>query len=286
LLATELFGEVDFYGVAHLETGHQARVLLAAPISKAEILKHFADQLEEIPEVRWDAGTNRVIARQITRLGALVLNETSQSHPDPELVASALLQALREKGIERLPWSEEAVHTRQRLAFLHQLEPERWPDTSDNILLETMGEWLRPHLVGLRSLEQVARLDFNQILLSDLSWEQQQEMDRLAPTHLTVPSGSRIALDYTNPGTPVLAVRLQEVFGLLDTPRIGGGQVPLLMHLLSPASRPVQVTRDLRSFWNTGYFDVRKDLRGRYPKHHWPDDPLAAIPTRSIKKRS
>jgi ATP-dependent helicase HrpB len=110
-------------------------------------------------------------------------------------------------------------------------------------------------------------------------------LDRLAPSHLEVPSGSRIALDYTEPATPILAVRLQEIFGMLDTPRIGGGKVPLLIHLLSPASRPVQVTRDLRSFWTTGYFDVRKDLRGRYPKHHWPDDPLAAVPTRGTKKR-
>jgi ATP-dependent helicase HrpB len=144
---------------------------------------------------------------------------------------------------------------------------------------------LGPHLVGLRSLEQVARLDLQEILLTELSWEQRQEMDRLAPTHLEVPSGSRIPLDYSDISAPVLAVRLQEVFGLLDTPRIGGGKVPLLIHLLSPASRPVQVTRDLRSFWNTGYFEVRKDLRGRYPKHHWPDDPLLAPPTRGTKKR-
>ncbi|PIQ21836.1 MAG: ATP-dependent helicase HrpB, partial [Cytophagales bacterium CG18_big_fil_WC_8_21_14_2_50_42_9] len=149
----------------------------------------------------------------------------------------------------------------------------------------TAENWLLPHLLGLRSLELVSRLDLNQILLADLPWEKQQEIDRLAPTHLEVPSGSRIALDYSDVASPVLAVRLQEVFGLLDTPSIGGGKVPLLMHLLSPASRPVQVTRDLRSFWNTGYFEVRKDLRGRYPKHHWPDDPLAAIPTRGTKKR-
>jgi ATP-dependent helicase HrpB len=148
-----------------------------------------------------------------------------------------------------------------------------------------MADWLGPHLLGLRSLDQVARLDFKEMLLAELSWAQRQEMDRLAPTHLEVPSGSRIALDYADLTTPVLAVRLQEVFGLLDTPKIGGGQVPLLLHLLSPASRPVQVTRDLRSFWTTGYFEVRKDLRGRYPKHHWPDDPLSAVPTKWTKKR-
>ena len=285
-LPTELFGEAAFYSIAHLEIGQQARVLLAAPITKQELLEHFEDQLEEKKEVRWDTTSERVIARQIVQLGALVLEEKPISKPDQEQVAKALLQALQNKGIDRIPWSDEARLTRQRLAFLHRLEPEIWPDVTDEALAETMEEWLLPHLVGLRSMDQVTRLDFNQILLSELPWEKQQEMNRLAPTHLEVPSGSRIALDYADPTTPVLAVRLQEVFGLLDTPRIGGGKVPLLLHLLSPASRPVQVTRDLRSFWNSGYFEVRKDLRGRYPKHHWPEDPLTAPPTRGVKKRT
>ncbi|RDV16858.1 ATP-dependent helicase HrpB [Pontibacter diazotrophicus] len=285
LLQTELFGEAEFYGVAHLDLGKQARVLLAAPIAKSEIIEHFSDQLEELQEVRWDAATERVVARQIVRLGALVLEESTQPKPVPELVAQALLQGLQEKGVSRLPWSDEARRTRQRLAFLHQLDPDSWPDTSDAALATTMEMWLLPHLAGLRTMEQVARLDFNEILLSDLSWEQRQEMDRLAPTHLEVPSGSRIAVNYSDTAAPVLAVRLQEVFGMLDTPTIGSGKVPLLLHLLSPASRPVQVTRDLRSFWSTGYFDVRKDLRGRYPKHHWPEDPLSAPPTRGTKRR-
>lgn len=284
-LATELFGEAEFYAVAHLEIGKQPRVMLASPISREDILLHFRDQLEEVQEVRWDAATERVVARQLTRLGALVLEESALPNPDPEEVAKALLQALQEKGVERLPWPEEAMRTRERLAFLHHLQPEQWPEVSDKALPATMDIWLGPHLLGLRSLEQVSNLDFNEILLADLSWEKRQEMDRLAPTHLQVPSGSRIALDYADATTPVLAVRLQEVFGLLDTPSIGGGKVPLLLHLLSPASRPVQVTRDLRSFWSSGYFEVRKDLRGRYPKHHWPEDPLSAPPTRGTKKR-
>jgi len=284
-LPTELFSEAEFYGVAQLESGHQPRILLAAPISKTDLLPHFSQLAEEISEMRWDTAADKVIARQITRLGALVLEEKNQHNPDPELVAQVLLEALLQKGVDRLPWSEEAKRTRQRLQFLHQLEPNQWPDTADAQLAATAENWLLPHLLGLRSLELVSRLDLNQILLADLPWEKQQEIDRLAPTHLEVPSGSRIALDYSDVASPVLAVRLQEVFGLLDTPSIGGGKVPLLMHLLSPASRPVQVTRDLRSFWNTGYFEVRKDLRGRYPKHHWPDDPLAAIPTRGTKKR-
>ena len=284
-LPTELFNEAEFYGVAQLETGNNPRVWLAAPITKADILQHFAAQLDQLAEVRWDAATERVVARQLTRLGALVLTETPQPKPDPAQVADILLQVIKEKGIDRLPWSEGALQTRQRLAFLHHLDPAGWPDISDLTLTTNLDLWLRPHLLGLRSWEQVSRLDLEQIILTDFSWEQQQELERLAPRYLMVPSGSRISLDYTDATTPVLAVRIQEVFGLLDTPRIGGGKVPVLVHLLSPASRPVQVTRDLRSFWANGYFEVRKDLRGRYPKHHWPDDPLLAPPTRGTKKR-
>lgn len=284
-LPTELFGEAEFYAVAHLEVSAKPRVLLAATISKTEILHHFSHQLEQVQEIRWDAASERVIARQITRLGALTLEETTRTNPDQERVAEVLLQTLQDRGIERLPWSDEAARTRQRLAFLHHLAPSQWPDVSDTALATTLEDWLLPHLPGIRSLEQVARLDFKEILLAGLSWEQRQEMEILAPSYLEVPSGSCIALDYSEVASPVLAVRLQEVFGMLDTPRIGGGKVPLLIHLLSPASRPVQVTRDLRSFWNTGYFDVRKDLRGRYPKHHWPDDPVSAPPTRGTKKR-
>ncbi|NEM97658.1 ATP-dependent helicase HrpB [Pontibacter burrus] len=284
-LPTELFSESDYYSIAHLETGNQPRILLAAPLDKAELMEIFGDQAEELDEIRFDAATGRIIARNITRLGALLLAETTQPKPDPEEVADVLLRALKEQGLERLPWPEQAVKTRQRLVFLHFLAPESWPDLSDEELEITMEDWLLPHLTGLRTIEQVSKLDFNEILLSALDWEQRQEMDRLAPTHLQVPSSSRIALDYTDPATPVLAVRLQEVFGMLDTPRIGGGKIPLLLHLLSPASRPVQVTRDLRSFWANGYFEVRKDLRGRYPKHYWPENPLEAEPTRGTKKR-
>jgi ATP-dependent helicase HrpB len=271
--------------VAHLESNRQSRVALAAPITKAEILKYFEHQVEQLQEVQWDAVAERISARQIIKLGALILEESPLLKPDPELVADVLLKALQEKGIERLPWSAEAKLTRQRMNFLHALQPDQWPDLSDKTLTTTMDNWLRPHLMGLKTMEQVSRLDFNQILLAGITWEQRKQMDQLAPTHLEVPSGSRIALDYRNSEAPVLAVRLQEIFGLLHTPRIAGGKVPLLVHLLSPASRPVQVTRDLQSFWQTGYFEVRKDLRGRYPKHYWPDDPLTATPTRSIKKK-
>lgn len=153
-------------------------------------------------------------------------------------------------------------------------------------LIGSLEAWLAPFAQGFRSLDDLARLDLDQALSSLVAWERRAELDRLAPTHLEVPSGSRIALDYADPTAPALAVRLQEVFGMVDTPRVGGGRTPLTLRLLSPAMRPVQVTRDLASFWRNAYFEVRKDLRARYPKHAWPEDPLTAEPTRRTARRS
>ncbi|HZF68530.1 MAG TPA: ATP-dependent helicase C-terminal domain-containing protein, partial [Gemmatirosa sp.] len=180
-----------------------------------------------------------------------------------------------------LPWSDAARTLRARVAFARALDgAEAWPDWSDAALAATMGEWLAPHLVGLRKRDEVARLDLPELLRGTLTWAQRQALDALAPTHLEVPSGARHRVDYGDPTAPVLAVRLQELFGLAETPRVGGRRVPVVLHLLSPAHRPVQVTRDLAGFWRTSYHDVRKDLRGRYPKHAWPEDPLAAAPRR------
>ncbi|MBD2714544.1 ATP-dependent helicase HrpB [Microvirga sp. STR05] len=288
-LPAEHFGRDDqFLAVAYLDgPPHQLRAALAAPVSRTELEELFKEQIEATDEVRWDAATGRVLARRRRRLGALVLSDAALPQPAPALVAAALLEALRTEGIARLPWSEAGTALRERLAFLHQQFPDTWPDVSDEALLMELEDWLEPHLAGLKSLQEVSRLDWPELLLQRLpgGWSQRQELDRLAPSHLEVPSGSRVALDYSDAAAPVLAVKLQEVFGLLDTPRVAQGRVPLTMHLLSPGGRPAQVTRDLRSFWQHGYFEVRKDLRGRYPKHPWPDDPLSAIPTKLTKKR-
>jgi ATP-dependent helicase HrpB len=288
-LPAEFFGRDDqFLAVAYLEgPPHQLRAALAAPVSRAELEQLFADQMENRDEVRWDAATGRVLARRLRRLGALVLSDTQLTQPDPELIAQALLEALRMAGVARLPWSEAATALRQRLAFLHHHFPDNWPDVSDEVLAAELDDWLGPQLVGLQRLNEVSRLDWNELLLQRLpgGWAQRQELDRLAPSHLEVPSGSRVALDYTDPAVPVLAVKLQELFGLTETPTVATGRVPLLLHLLSPGGRPAQVTRDLRSFWQTGYFEVRKDLKGRYPKHPWPDKPMEHTPTKLTKKR-
>jgi len=170
-----------------------------------------------------------------------------------------------------------------RLQFMHVHRPEEWPDVSDAALTATMADWLAPHLYGSRSRSDLQKLQVASLLEGLLPWAQRQQLDDDAPSHLTVPSGSRIAIDYTNPEQPVLAVRLQEMFGLRDTPRIAGGRVPLTLHLLSPAHRPVQVTQDLENFWRNTYFEVKKDLKGRYPKHYWPDDPTEATATRRVR---
>jgi ATP-dependent helicase HrpB len=171
-----------------------------------------------------------------------------------------------------------------RVGFVGRLEGG-WPDLSDEALIESMEVWLGPRLGGLRRLADLAAIDLASLLLDRLGWERRAKLEQLAPTHLTVPSGSRVPVDYADPEAPVLAVRLQEVFGWTEAPRVGGGRVLVTLHLLSPAARPVQVTRDLAGFWRTSYFDVRKNLKGRYPRHHWPDDPLRAHPTRRIRPK-
>ena len=191
------------------------------------------------------------------------------------------------EGINILPWNKKTRAWQARILFLNRLADasDKWPDVSDQGLLNTLEEWLAPFLTGMSRKEHLQRLDLKGALSGLLSWHRQNRLDALAPTHITVPSGSRIPLDYAAGDIPVLAVRLQEMFGAVDTPTIAGGKVPVMLHLLSPASRPVQVTRDLANFWENTYFEVRKDLRGRYPKHYWPDNPLAAMPTGRAKPR-
>jgi ATP-dependent helicase HrpB len=261
----------------------ESRILLAAPIGLAEIRKLFRDEVETEEVVEWDLQTRAVIARRRERLGAIVLRETHISRPDPQRVAEALLQGVHSESLNVLPWSDGARRTRERISFVRSLDPS-WPDVSDAALGEILERWLGPRVRGMSRLSDLGKVDLGAAVLDLLSWEQRAALDRLAPSHLVMPSGSRLAVDYRDPAQPVLAVRLQELFGQTETPRVGGGKIPLTLHLLSPAGRPVQVTRDLAGFWRTTYFDVRKDLKGRYPKHPWPDDPLVAEPTRRAKK--
>ncbi len=262
----------------------ESRIFLAARVDLMEIERHFADQITLDREISWDVREGAVVARERERLGAIVLAERPLRDPDPDAVRAVLLDGIRQAGLDALPWSDGARSVRQRLAFLRGVAAS-WPDVSDSTLTETLGTWLGPYLGSARSLRDVGRIDLAGALLATLSSDKRASLEELAPTHIVVPSGSRIPIDYADPAAPVLAVRLQEMFGLADTPRIARGAVPLTVHLLSPAQRPVQVTRDLAGFWRTSYFDVRKEMRGRYPKHYWPDDPMQAEPTRRTKPR-
>lgn len=262
----------------------EARAYRVAPVERARLAELFAGEVVREDVVWFDEATGTVRAVSRERLGALVLAERPQKAPDPMAIRGALLAVVRAEGIGALPWSDGARRLRERIAFARTLDGA-WPDVSDDALLDSLDAWLGPHLDGVAKKSALARLDLAAILLDRLDWKQRAALDVLAPTHVTVPSGSRIAVDYGDPASPVLAVRLQEMFGAQDTPRIGGGRVPVTLHLLSPAHRPVQVTRDLAGFWRGSYFEVRKDLRGRYPRHPWPEDPLRAEPTRRAKPR-
>lgn len=263
--------------VALDDAGRDARITLAAPLDESAVEAILAAEATTCDEVGWDAAGRAVVARRVTRLGAIEVRAHALASPDPSLMREALLTAVRAEGLDVLPWSDAARALRARLAFVHHHDAA-WPDVGEAALLATLEDWLGPHLDGVRRVGDLARVDLGGALLTMLPWDRRSTLERLAPERIQVPSGSRLAVDYANPDAPVLAVRLQEVFGLATTPRVMDGRVPVVMHLLSPAYRPVQVTRDLASFWQTGYFDVRKDLRGRYPKHRWPDDPLEATP--------
>jgi ATP-dependent helicase HrpB len=281
----QALGTQDYVVAAELDGRlPESEILLGAPMSLADIRVLFAADIVQESVVEWDPDAEAVRAVRRERLGALVLREGTLGDPDPERVTNALLEGIRRRGLDRLPWSEAAVGIRQRVAFLRRLD-EGWPDLSDAALEAQLPDRVAPYLAGLRRLDDLRRVDWAEVLLTGLNRERRAALDRMAPTHVTAPSGSRLPVDYTDPASPVLAVRLQEMFGQRETPTLANGAVPLTLHLLSPAGRPVQVTRDLAGFWRTTYFEVKRDLKGRYPRHHWPDDPLEATPTRRAKPR-
>ncbi|EGG44051.1 ATP-binding RNA helicase [Streptomyces griseoaurantiacus M045] len=263
-------------------SGH-ARVRLAAPVEEDVAREAAAALRTEEEEVRWAEGD--VLAQRVERLGAIGLTVRPLKDPPPGLVREALLEGLRREGLGLLRWSPEAVALRQRLAFLRLRRGEPWPDVSDGALHAHVAQWLEPELGRARRRADLARIDAGQALARLLPWASGEaaRLDELAPERITVPSGSRIRVDYGDPERPVLAVKLQEMFGLDSSPVLAG--VPVLVHLLSPAGRPAAVTADLASFWREGYRAVRAELRGRYPRHPWPEDPAAAEPTRHTKAR-
>ena len=277
----------EYLAVAELDAGRiEGRIFLAAPLAKEVLLALFSPRLQREEKVYWEEESSSVKAQRLLRLGSLILEAAPLTRPSTEAVLAALLSGIRILGLAALPWSDKARELQVRLESMRFWQPEAgWPDLSDSCLLESLDQWLSPYLSGIRSAEQLRRIDLFAILSGMFDWQQRSRLDLEAPTHLTVPSGSQVRLRYTPGEPPVLAVRLQEMFGLADTPKICNNRVPVLLHLLSPAQRPVQITQDLHGFWEGAYHEVKKELRGRYPKHHWPDDPWLAQPTRRIKPR-
>jgi ATP-dependent helicase HrpB len=279
----------EFVVAAELDgADREARIFLAAPIRLQDLESHFAALITNTSEIHWDERAGAISAKRERRLGALLLESAEMRTPDPDAMQEAVLTGIKQAGIAGLPWTHDLRQRQARVMFMrqyHVASPVPWPDLSDAALERTLEAWASPWIVGFTRREHFARLDLSNALRSFLTRAQENILEREAPTHFTVPSGSHIPIDYLDGENPTLSVRLQELFGLSETPAVAGGKLPLLLKLLSPAGRPVQITKDLVSFWNRGYHEVKKDLKGRYPKHYWPDDPYTAQATRRARPR-
>ena len=266
-------------------TAAAGRILLAAPITQAEIELHFVDQIETADEISFDPGAMALRARRKRTLHAITLSEAPLALTPSGATARILADGLVAIGLDRLPWSKQSKQWRDRVMFLRKAEGESWPDLSDDALAARRDDWLLPALYDKTSLKDFSARDLSDALSRLLPWELRARLEREAPTHFEAPTGTMLAIDYEAEQGPTIAVRLQELFGLNAHPSIANGAVPLVLELLSPAQRPVQVTRDLPGFWRGSYAAVRSDLRGRYPRHPWPEDPANALPTRRVKPR-
>ncbi len=284
----EPLAAADYVVAAQLDGDRrEARVFLAAGYDESTLREQFGDRIRRYQEVSWDPGRQAVTVRQVDQLGALVLASRPSAASDAGRVQTVLLDGIRQTGLDCLPWTPALKGWRERVLFAGRFaagEGASWPDFSDPVLLETLALWLGPSLSGLMWLKDLKPAALKQALEGRLSWDQRRRVDLLAPAHLTVPSGSRLPVDYSQ-DPPVLAVRIQEMFGAAATPAVAEGRLPVVLHLLSPAGRPLQVTRDLANFWQNAYQIVKKEMRGRYPRHPWPDDPLQAPATRRAKPR-
>ena len=282
---TDALARETWLAVAELGGGERRdRILLAAPLEEAQLLTGFADQLEREARLE-ESGGGRLRAKRLTRLGRVVVREEIDENPDPELIQQALLTRARTEGLKGLNWGPAATALRERIGFLRSLGEDGWPDLSDAGLLARLDEWLAPLLPGVRSLTALKPDALDGAVRALVPWDLQTRLDAALPSHWTAPTGSRLPIDYAAEGGPRVDVRVQEVFGLAEHPSVAGGKVPLTLALLSPAHRPIQMTKDLPGFWRGSWKDVRADMRGRYPKHVWPEDPSIATPTTRAKPR-
>jgi len=283
---TSALARAPYIAVGELTgTAASGRILLAAPITQDEIEARFAEQIETSDEISFDRGALALRARRKKTLHAITLSEAPLALSPSGDTARILADGVIAAGLDKLPRSKSCKQWRDRVMFLRKAEGENWPDLSDDALIARAADWLVPALYDKASLKDISAGDLSDALLTLLSWELRARLEREAPTHFEAPTGTRLAIDYEAEQGPTIAVRLQELFGLGSHPSIAGGKVPLVLELLSPALRPVQVTRDLPGFWRGSYAAVRSDLRGRYPRHSWPEDPANALPTRRVKPR-
>ncbi|MFB9262880.1 ATP-dependent helicase HrpB [Bradyrhizobium erythrophlei] len=283
---TSALARAPYIAVAELTgTAASGRILLAAPITQEEIEQRFADQIEAVEEVAFDRGAMALRARRRRSLHAITLSEAPMSLSPSAETARIFADGLIAAGLDRLPWSKHSKQWRDRVMFLRRAEGESWPDLSDAALAAGADDWLVSALYDKTTLKDLSAGDLSDALMALLPWDLRARLDREAPTHFEAPTGTQLAIDYEAEQGPTIAVRLQELFGLNTHPSIAKGAVPLVLELLSPAQRPVQVTRDLPGFWRGSYAAVRSDLRGRYPRHPWPEDPASAMPTRRVKPR-
>jgi ATP-dependent helicase HrpB len=283
---TSALARAPYIAVGELTgTAASGRILLAAPITQDEIEHYFADQIESNEEITFDRSAMALRGRRKRTLHAVTLSEAPISLSPSAETAKIFADGLIAAGLDRLPWSKALKQWRDRVMFLRKAEGESWPDLSDVALAATSDDWLVPALYDKTSLKDFSAGDLSDGVMNLLPWELRARLDREAPTHFEAPTGTMLAIDYEAEQGPTIAVRLQELFGLNTHPSIAKGAVPLVLELLSPAQRPVQVTRDLPGFWRGSYAAVRSDLRGRYPRHPWPEDPASAMPTRRVKPR-
>ncbi|WP_203322103.1 ATP-dependent helicase HrpB [Pseudoxanthomonas beigongshangi] len=281
-----LFGEPWIVASELRYEAKDALIQRGAPVDEGFLRAEFPDRFVTADALRWDAGKRALSAQRETRFDRIVLEARSTGRVDPALAAQALTDAVRELGIDALPWTESLGQWRERVRCLREWMPELGlPDLSDEALLADLDRWLRPAFAGKSRLDALGESELAEALKSPLDWSLRQRVDALAPTRIIVPSGMERRIEYAHGQPPVLAVKLQELFGLAETPRIADGRVPLTLHLLSPGGRPLQVTQDLRGFWERTYPEVKKEMKGRYPKHPWPDDPWTAQATHRAKPR-
>ncbi|MGD9670368.1 MAG: ATP-dependent helicase HrpB [Hyphomicrobiaceae bacterium] len=284
--ATDALARAAFLVVAEMQgSAASTRILLAAAATERDIIAVAGERVGEQDECVYDEAAGAVRARRVRRLDALVLSSEARAIEPGEDVSSTLAEGAARRGIDRLPWSKAQAQLRDRVAFLRVTDPASWPDLSDGALARSVADWLAPYLSGKSRLAEIEAADLGNALDAFLPFDLKRRLDAEAPTHFEAPTGNRHAIDYEGAGAPRLSIRVQELFGLKEHPAIAGGRLPLTLELLSPAHRPIQVTRDLPGFWKGSWTDVRTDMRGRYPKHVWPDDPATATPTARAKPR-